>query len=140
MKYIAVLNGKKYEVEIERVEEYTPLKREEINVIKSEPVENIKVKEKPEILTSPAVFQEKNSKPSKPISTESENVVSPLPGTVLEVKVKAGDQVKYGQVVILIEAMKMETEVVSQCDGVVESVLVKKGDAVETDTTLIILK
>ncbi|MFA6878077.1 MAG: biotin/lipoyl-containing protein, partial [Fusobacterium sp.] len=48
--------------------------------------------------------------------------------------------VKYGQVVVILEAMKMETEVVASADGTVESVLVKKGDAVDTDATLVVLK
>jgi len=60
-----------------------------------------------------------------------------MPGTVLDVKVKEGDAVAVGQVVIILEAMKMETEIVSEVAGSVAAVRVKKGDAVDTDTVLV---
>ena len=67
-------------------------------------------------------------------------IVSPMPGTVLDVKVKEGDAVSVGQVVIILEAMKMETEIVSEVAGSVAAVRVKKGDAVDTDTVLVEVK
>ena len=57
-------------------------------------------------------------------------VVSPLPGVVVEVKVAAGDVVKAGQTVAVLEAMKMENDILAECDGVVASVSVKDGDSV----------
>ncbi|MFA6708889.1 MAG: biotin/lipoyl-containing protein [Fusobacterium sp.] len=135
MKYIATLNGKKYEVELEKVEEYRALTREEITnpnvVIAAAPVQAAPVAAAPAapVAATPA-----------PVAAGDSSIVSPLPGTVLEVKVQAGDVVKYGQVVVILEAMKMETEVVASADGTVESVLVKKGDAVDTDATLVVLK
>ena len=134
MKYIATLNGKKYEVELEKVEEYRALTREEITnpnvVIAAAPVQAAPVQAAPApVAATPA-----------PVAAGDSSIVSPLPGTVLEVKVQAGDVVKYGQVVVILEAMKMETEVVASADGTVESVLVKKGDAVDTDATLVVLK
>ncbi|WP_163469713.1 biotin/lipoyl-containing protein [Fusobacterium sp. IOR10] len=134
MKYIATLNGKKYEVELEKVEEYRALTREEITnpnvVIAAAPVQAAPVQAAPApVAATPA-----------PVAAGDSSIVSPLPGTVLEVKVQAGDTVKYGQVVVILEAMKMETEVVASADGTVESVLVKKGDAVDTDATLVVLK
>ena len=75
-----------------------------------------------------------------PVSAGASTVVAPLPGTILDVKVAPGQAVKTGEIVIIMEAMKMETEVVAAADGVVDSILVKKGDAVDTDATLITLK
>ena len=63
-----------------------------------------------------------------------------MPGTVLDVKVKEGDAVSVGQVVVILEAMKMETEIVSEVAGSVAAVRVKKGDAVDTDTVLVEVK
>jgi len=68
------------------------------------------------------------------------SIVSPMPGTVLDVKVKEGDAVSVGQVVVILEAMKMETEIVSEVAGSVAAVRVKKGDAVDTDTVLVEVK
>ena len=57
-------------------------------------------------------------------------VESPLPGAILDYKVREGDRVKKGQVIVLIEAMKMENELVSPCDGTVGTILPERGDSV----------
>ena len=65
-----------------------------------------------------------------------EKVTSPMPGTILSVNVAAGDAVKRGQVLMILEAMKMENEIMCPCDGTVSSVSVTKGAAVESGTLL----
>lgn len=146
MKYVATLNGKRYEVEIERVEEYRPLTAAEIASGVSAPVKPVvaapveKAAPAPAAPVAPAPVAPAPAAPAPAASGNGETVVSPLPGTVLDVKVNVGDSVKLGQVVVILEAMKMETEVVAGCDGVVESILVKKGDAVDTDAALVVLK
>ena len=65
-----------------------------------------------------------------------EKVTSPMPGTILSVNVAAGDAVKRGQVLMILEAMKMENEIMCPCDGTVASVTVAKGAAVESGTLL----
>ena len=65
-----------------------------------------------------------------------EKVTSPMPGTILSVTVAAGDAVKRGQVLMILEAMKMENEIMCPCDGTVTSVSVTKGTAVESGTLL----
>jgi biotin carboxyl carrier protein len=64
-------------------------------------------------------------------------VASPIAGTVLEVKVKAGDKVNSGQTLLLIEAMKMETAIVAPGAGTVSAVLVAAGDAVRENQPLV---
>ena len=68
-----------------------------------------------------------------------EKVTSPMPGTILSVNVAAGDAVKCGQVLMILEAMKMENEIMCPCDGTVTSVSVTKGTAVESGTLLCII-
>ena len=65
-----------------------------------------------------------------------EKVTSPMPGTILSVNVAAGDAVKRGQVLMILEAMKMENEIMCPCDGTVASVSVTQGAAVESGTLL----
>ena len=71
-----------------------------------------------------------------PAAGAGEKVSAPMPGTILDVKVNNGDSVKKGQVIMILEAMKMENDIVASCDGSVTSVLVKKGDNVNSGDTL----
>ncbi|MBR5409410.1 MAG: biotin/lipoyl-binding protein, partial [Clostridia bacterium] len=66
-------------------------------------------------------------------------VISPMPGTILSVKCAIGDSVKAGQVLFILEAMKMENEIVAPADGSVKQILAAKGQSVETDQLLAVL-
>ena len=109
MKYVATLNGKKYEVEIERVDEYRPLDR-----------------------------GAQASAPAPILAAAPAPKAAP-PGKILDIKVKVGDAVGYGQCVIVMEAMKMETEIVAPAAGTVASINVSTGDSVETGAVLVTL-
>ena len=63
-------------------------------------------------------------------------VKAPMPGTILDVKVQNGQAVKKGDVLVVLEAMKMENEIMAPCDGTVSSVNVRKGDSVETQALI----
>lgn len=65
-----------------------------------------------------------------------EQITSPMPGTILDVKVAAGQAVKSGDVLMILEAMKMENEIMAPKDGTVTAVSVAKGASVETGTLL----
>ena len=65
-----------------------------------------------------------------------ERVAAPMPGNILSVNVAAGDTVKKGQVLMILEAMKMENEIMAPHDGKVTSVAVTKGAAVESGALL----
>ena len=68
-----------------------------------------------------------------------EPVKSPMPGNIIRVEVKEGDQIKAGQLLVVLEAMKMENEILAPHDGTVAQVIVSKGSTVETDSPLIVL-
>ncbi|MBR7073050.1 MAG: biotin/lipoyl-binding protein [Eubacterium sp.] len=83
--------------------------------------------------------------PSAPVATVNNasqgniKIEAPMPGNVLDIKVKVGDTVSSGDSVLILEAMKMENEIVSPSDGTIASVNVNKGDSVEAGQLLITL-
>ena len=78
--------------------------------------------------------------PKAAAAAEGEPVKSPMPGTILNVPVKAGQAVKSGDVLVVLEAMKMENEIKAGRDAVVASVAVTKGESVDTGAVLVTLK
>ena len=64
---------------------------------------------------------------------------SPMPGTILSINVKPGDSVKSGQVLMVLEAMKMENEIMAPVDGTIASVAVNQGAAVESGALLCVI-
>ena len=73
---------------------------------------------------------------AKSAGAGSIKVASPMPGKILDVKAKVGDAVKKGQVILILEAMKMENEVVAPQDGTIASINVAAGDSVEAGAVL----
>ena len=135
MKYIVTVNGKKFEVEVEKVGgaakslSRQPVERaERREAVKAEPVVETKVAPTP-VEAAPTAT-----------TTGGTTITSPMPGTILDVKVNVGDKVKFGQTLAILEAMKMENDIPATADGEVAEIKVKKGDAVETDSVLIVLK
>ena len=128
MKYVATLNGKKYEVEIERVDEYRPLDR---GAQASAPAPLLAAAPAPKAAPAPAAA------PAAPAGAAGAvAVTAPMPGKILGVKASAGQAVKRGQVLLILEAMKMENEIVAPQDGTVATINVAVGDSVEPGATL----
>jgi Acetyl/propionyl-CoA carboxylase, alpha subunit len=75
-----------------------------------------------------------------PASSGKSGVKSPLPGVILDVKVNVGDEVKKGQTLIILEAMKMENNINADKDGKVTAVNVSKGESVLEGTDLVIIE
>ena len=71
--------------------------------------------------------------------TEGKTMLAPMAGIILRILVKEGQRVKKGENLIVLEAMKMENEIVADEDGVIRSILVKANDSVESDQPLLIL-
>lgn len=137
MKYVVTLNGKQFEVEVEKVDggrkslSRQPVVRGERKVVEAAPVQK-------EIVETKAAPAPVAAAPAT--SGAGTDVTSPMPGSILDVKVKVGDVVKYGDVLAVLEAMKMENDIPAPVDGTVADVKVKKGDMVETDAVLIVIK
>ena len=66
-------------------------------------------------------------------------IACPMPGTIIDIKVNAGDAVAEGQILVVFEAMKMENEIVAPCAGTVASINVNKGDSVDSGSVLMSL-
>lgn len=77
--------------------------------------------------------------PAPAVTAAGEPVNSPMPGTILRVEVTQGAAVKEGQLLVVLEAMKMENEILAPKDGTVAQVVVQKGSHVETGSPLIVL-
>ena len=126
MKYTATLNGKQYEVELERIDAYEPMPR---------------YGEAPAVAPAPVAAPAAPAPAPAPAAPAAgaTTVEAPMPGKILNIKVSAGQAVKFGETVIVMEAMKMETEIVAPADGTVAQILVKAGDAVDTGAALVTL-
>lgn len=78
--------------------------------------------------------------PAAPVSVAAgESIKAPMPGTILDIKVKAGDAVKKGDVLCILEAMKMENEIMAPADAKVAQVVVAKGASVNSGDVLVVL-
>lgn len=126
MKYIVTLNNKKYEVEVSESDAVLTSVYDAAPAMPAAPV-----------MPAPAAVPVQAAAPTA--SASGEKVVSPMPGTILKVNVSQGQAVKAGDVLLVLEAMKMENDIVAPADGVVKQLLVQKGSTVDTDQILAIL-
>jgi len=125
MIYVVTINNKKYEVEVEQGEA-SLVKTTEITQNNS----SLKTIQAPVQAPTPAPTVNEVS------SAEGQLVKAPMPGTILDIKVSVGTKVKKGDVVFILEAMKMENEIVAPVDGVVVQIIATKGSSVSTGDTL----
>ena len=130
MKYKVNLNGKIYEVE---VEEGKAMLLDEYEA--KAPVGAAPAAPAAPIPAAPSAAPAAAAAPS----ASGFNVTSPLPGNILNIKVSNGQSVKAGDVLIIIEAMKMENEVLAPQDGTVKQILVNKGAVVATGDVLLVI-
>lgn len=113
-KYRVTVNGTAYEIELEELTGAMPAAA-------------------PAAAPAPAA-------PAAAAPAGGEKVTSPMPGTILDVKVAQGAAVKKGDVLMILEAMKMENEIMCPCDGRIASINTSKGSAVESGTLLCVIQ
>ena len=147
MKYVATINGKKYEVEVEKLEAYKSLDRNGVAapaapvLPASAPVQRPAAPAPAPVAAAPAPAPAPAAAPAPKAAAPAgaTTVEAPMPGKILNIKVSEGQAVKFGEVVVSMEAMKMETEIVAPADGTVSKILVKAGDSVDTGAALVAL-
>lgn len=122
MKYIVTLNNKRYEVEIERGQ---------AKIVNTTEVAADAAKSSAAAAGKPQVVQS---------SGVGEEVKSPMPGTIFDIKVAQGKAVKAGDVILVLEAMKMENEITAPKDGVITQISVAKGASVNTGDVLAVIQ
>lgn len=133
-KFNITVNGNTYAVEVEEIlENQVP----PMSTVKKSPAGEPKTTMKKE--SSAPKIAKTESAPKTEVLT-SGGIKAPMPGTISDVKVTQGQHVKKGEVLLILEAMKMENELMSPKDGVVKSVHVAKGDSVNTADVLVIVE
>lgn len=121
MKYVVTLNNKRYEVEVERGK---------ASIISTSEIDT---KAKEDTVEAP--------KSQPPVQGSGANILkAPMPGTVLDIKVNKGARVNEGDIIIILEAMKMENEITISNSGVVKEILVTKGQLVDTNDPLVLIE
>ncbi len=127
MIYKVTLNGKIYEVEVEKGEA----------VIQAEYEAALPQAAPTAVATAaPAAPQAPQASAPQAVAAGANSVTAPMPGTINAVKVTSGQQVKKGDVLFILEAMKMENEIYADKDGKVGQIFVQKGASVNTGAPL----
>ncbi|WP_288704298.1 biotin/lipoyl-containing protein [uncultured Ruminococcus sp.] len=122
-RFSVTVNGKAYDVAVEEITGAAPAP------VAAAPAP---------VAAAPAPAPAAASAPAAaPVAGAGEKVQAPMPGTILDIKVAVGDTVSRGQTVVILEAMKMENDIVASCDGKITSILVSKGDTVNSDDVLV---
>jgi biotin carboxyl carrier protein len=127
MKYVVSLNGKNYEVDVEKTQAVIT----SISDAHAAPVPT--ASSAASAPASPAAVSA-----AAPVSGGTE-IKAPMPGTIVSVEIAPGQSVKAGEIIMILEAMKMENDIVAPVDGVIKQILVNKGASVNTDEILAII-
>ncbi|MFA9422265.1 MAG: biotin/lipoyl-containing protein [Sedimentibacter sp.] len=130
-KFNVTVNGKSYAVEVEEIGAgpsgftYVPTQPVTQAAMSPQPVQSNPV---PQVAEAPKAVSS---------SASDELITAPMPGTILDIKVVEGQVVKEGDILLILEAMKMENEIVSPSDGVIKKINTSKGATVSTGALLV---
>ena len=132
MKYKVTLNGRTYEVEVEAgkamlLDEYEAIAPAPAPAAAAAPV------------AAPAAAPAAAAPAAPVVTGAGEAINAPMPGNILKVNVQNGQAVKAGEVLVVLEAMKMENEIMAPKSGTVTQVVVSKGSKVDTGAPLVVI-
>lgn len=138
--YAITVNGQTYQVQVEEMASSSPvIPKASVSSPIAPFAPNVPTAPVPTVVAVPDV-------PAAPVPTVaaapaasskgSIKVISPMPGKILGIKASVGQNVKAGEAIVILEAMKMENEIVAPSDGVIASIDVSNGDAVEVSQVL----
>ena len=135
MKYNVTLNGKIYEVDVTESDAIVTGVSQVPFVVAAPAAAPVAAPAAP---AAPVAAPAAPAAPA-PVSADGTQVKAPMPGTILAVKKNVGEAVKAGDVIVVLEAMKMENDIVAPCDGTVKSINAPKGTTVNTDDVLAVI-
>lgn len=137
MKYNVTLNGKIYEVDVTESDAVvTGISQVPVGAVVAAPAP---VAAAPAPAAAPVAEAPAAPAAPAPVTADGTQVKAPMPGTILAVKKNVGDAVKAGDVIVVLEAMKMENDIVAPCDGTIKSINAPKGTTVNTDDVLAVI-
>ncbi len=139
-KFKFTISGNQYEVEVQSFE--NDKAQVVVNGTQYEvDVEREKEEAKPVIAPRPKVAPASSAAPAAPAAGDANGVkaVAPLPGTIMQIFVNVGDEVKRGDKILMYEAMKMENNFLAEVDGVIKDIKVKVGDNILQGAVLAII-
>lgn len=126
-KFKFTIRGNEYEVQINSFEDNIAEIDVNGSIYQVELDEQVKTTKTPKLVRSKPVATTETA--PKPVTSLSK-VEAPLPGSIFKINVKEGDEVKKGQVIMIMEAMKMENNILSEKDGVISKIHVSEGASV----------
>ena len=127
-EYTITVNGKSYDVMVQKKTEKTPDAKSAVNVVQTTAMP---------LASAPAAVSAKSAAIKE---VESENVVAPMPGKIIEMMVRVGDPVKQGQALLIMEAMKMHNPILAAKNGIVGQLFVKVNDSVQSGQSLVAIR
>ena len=128
-KFMINVNGNSYEVEVEEVTEGGVVSRPSTPAPKAAA----------EAPIAPKAAAPKVEKKEVVVSQGQEVIEAPMPGNIWKIVAKEGDEVKAGDILLILEAMKMENEILAPRDGIVSSINTTEGSAVNTGDKLVVI-
>lgn len=139
-KFMINVNGKSYEVEVEEIRDGVPT----MPAASSPPAtaaphptqQAAPVSQPATPAAQPEPVAQSQPAPTAPEKAGFVQVKAPMPGTILDIRIQAGDGIKKGQVVLILEAMKMENEIMAPQDGIISSIHTSKGTSVNSGDLL----
>lgn len=136
------IDGKEYDVEITDVNEETNVANVKVNGEEFEVgMEKPKEEEKPKVVLGKPTQEDNGDEPTSSANVNTANAIkAPLPGTITGISVKVGDEVKAGDTVVVLEAMKMANNIEAEKDGKVTAICVKVGQSVMEDDALVVIE